>query len=159
MRQAEADHLRFTIYDLRFTIYDLESSRACARILRSKCERDVMKAVIGRSYKGAGRRRQAGPAYVRGTTRTTAPMRAHAQRAVSAYGQRACAAPQGRTGRVVPVSQLSMYDCQIRARCAEMRSGGGRDVVKPCAEIVTKGRWRLTPPMYDFRCTMYDGGT
>ena len=74
---------------------------------------------------------------VRCTTRTTA---------VSAYGQRGCAAPQGRTGRVVPVSQLrcsralrgdaklvrrdggqtgaahvrsTMYDLEVRARCAD----------------------------------------
>ena len=38
------------------------------------------------------------------TTRTTA---------VSAYGQREGAAPQGRTGRVVPVSQLTMYDVRF----------------------------------------------
>ncbi len=36
-------------------------------------------------------------------------MRAHALAAVSAYGQRGCAAPQGRTGRVVPVSQLAKF--------------------------------------------------
>ena len=49
-------------------------------------------------------------AHVRCTTRTTAPMRAHAQRAVSAYGRHVCAAPQGRTADGAAVSQLSMYD-------------------------------------------------
>ena len=42
-----------------------------------------------------------------------------------------------------------------------MRSRGGRDVVKPCAEIVTKrreGGGRRGLPMYDVRCTMYDLG-
>ena len=80
--------------------------------------------VYGRSYKGAvadarrlpmydGRRRRLTRLCTRYdgrcTTRTTAPLRAHAQRAVSAYGQRGCAAPQGRTGRVVPVSQLAEF--------------------------------------------------
>ena len=58
------------------TMYDLGSERA----LRGDAEREAL-----------------GCAYVRCTTRTTA---------VSAYGQRGCAAPEGRTGRVVPVSQF-----------------------------------------------------
>ena len=40
-----------------------------------------------------------------------------------------------------------------------LRSGGERDVVKPCAEIVTKRResgGRRGLPMYDGRWTMYD---
>ena len=35
--------------------------------------------------------------------------RENGRRAVSAYGQRGCAAPEGRTGRAVPVSQFAMF--------------------------------------------------
>ncbi len=82
-------HLAAPMYDVRRTMYDLQSLRALrgtAKQERAECD----KAVRGRSYKGAGAlggaRGQTGSAYVRGTTRTTA---------VSAYGQRGCAAPEG----------------------------------------------------------------
>ena len=39
--------------------------------------------------------------------------------------------------------RCTMYDCEVRARCA------GRSEARAEAE-------GLTPPMYDFRCTMYD---
>ncbi len=59
-----------------------------------------------------------GSAHVRGTTRTTAPMRAHAQRAVSAYGQREGAAR--RANRQGGAGE-STFD--VRLRCSRALRG------------------------------------
>ena len=52
------------IYDLRFTIYDLEIMRSGAAGTAKQMRTHIRKAVIGRSYKGAG---TPGGAYVRFT--------------------------------------------------------------------------------------------
>ncbi len=44
----------FTIYDLRFTIYDLQIMRSGAAGTAKQMRTHIRKAVIGRSYKGAG---------------------------------------------------------------------------------------------------------
>ena len=75
-----------------------------------------------------GKRIRSADAHVRCTTRPTAPLRAHAQRAVRAYGQRGCAAPQGRTPDGAAVSQRTTYDCKARARCA------GRRIINACRD-------------------------
>ena len=66
-----------------------------------------------------GRRRLAAPMYDVGcTTRTTA---------VSAYGQRVCAAPQGRVGNGVPTSQRTIWIIarQRRGLCEALAKGAG----------------------------------
>ena len=50
-----------------------------------------------------------------------------------------------------------MYDLEnSRALRGGERSRRERDTVKPCTDIVTKGRWRLAEPMYDVRCTIWE---
>ena len=61
------------------------------------------------------------------------------------------ALPAGRTADGAAVSQFGKL-ARV-ARDAEREQG---DVMKPCAGVVRKGRGRLTPPMYDVGCTMYD---
>ena len=67
----------------------------------------------------------------------------------------------GRQGLLMYDFRCTMYDCQIRARCAGRQSRNERNVIKPCTDVVTKrrkGGGRQGLLMYDFRCTMYDCG-
>ena len=53
--------------------------------------------------------------------------------------------------------RCGMYDLgNSRALRGGERSRRERNTVKPCTDIVTKGRWRLAEPMYDVGCTMYN---
>ena len=107
------------MYDVRRTMYDLNASAPEARgngRRRGKCVWTAQMRCPEGVKTGDGPKQLRGSCSCtmydfRCTTRTTA---------VSAYGQRACAAPQGRTGRVVPVSQFA-----IIARVARDGGGGG----------------------------------
>ena len=151
------------MYEVRCTMYDLGSSRACARILRSRSERDMMESCAGVVRKGRGG--ETPPMYEVRCTMYDCGIRARCAGRQS-RNERNVIKPctdvvtkrregGGRQGLLMYDFRCTMYDLGSSRACARiLRSRGERDMMESCAGVVRKGRGGENAAYV--RCTMYD---